>query len=56
MTEALYLVSKNVPFDVAFSLDALTRHAWLLRMRLFEGGRMDWEAGRFDPEGKPDGE
>jgi hypothetical protein len=31
----------------------LTRHAWVLRIRLFEGGRMDWDAGRFDPDGKP---
>jgi hypothetical protein len=49
--EALWLVKHNVPFDVAFALDDVTRAAFSIVFSEFEGSKFDWERLRFeDPE------
>ena len=39
MREALYLVSKGVPFDVAFELDGTLRASWCIIYGEIESGR-----------------
>jgi len=43
MKECLWLVRQNVPFDVAFQLDDVTRAAWCIVMSEFEGAKFDWD-------------
>jgi hypothetical protein len=47
VTECLFLVKHNIPFDVAFSLDAEMRAAWVIRMSSFEGNEFDWVTGTW---------
>jgi hypothetical protein len=46
--DSLYLVRNGVPFDVAFSLPARDRLAWVVALgeldgRSFDWGRMSWD-------------
>jgi hypothetical protein len=43
----LYLVRNGVPFDVAFSLPADERLAWVVVMGRFDGFDYDWSAQRW---------
>lgn len=47
MREALWLVKNGVPFDVAFSVDAVKRHAWSIMFSEMEGNEYDWDAMTF---------
>ena len=40
-------MKNGVPFDVAFSLDDITRTAWAIKMSIFEGGEFDWHLMKF---------
>ena len=44
VSDALYLVSKGVPFDVAFSLDDVMRTAWCIILGTHDGGEFLWES------------
>lgn len=39
MREALYLVNKGVPFDVAFEVEPIVRGAWCIIFGEIESGR-----------------
>ena len=45
--EALWLVHHGVPFDLAFSLDDLTRAGFAIIFSQFEGREFDWDRMRF---------
>jgi hypothetical protein len=47
MRECLWLVRNGIPFDVAFSLDDVTRAAWCIVFSEMEGNKFDWRAMRF---------
>lgn len=47
MRECLWLVKNGIPFDVAFSLDDLTRAAWCITYSEMEGSAFDWDAMKF---------
>jgi hypothetical protein len=40
-------VRGGVPFDVAFSVDDITRAAWCITMSEFEGNTFDWSTMSF---------
>ena len=42
LVDGLYLCMNGVPFDVAFSLDATTRLAWVVAIGTLKGGIYDW--------------
>lgn len=42
--DGLYLVRNGVPFDVAFSLDAEERTAWVVVFGEMDGRVWDWRA------------
>lgn len=46
--ECLFLLSKGVPFDVAFSLDATMRLAWCVVLGELDGGTFDWNRLEWD--------
>jgi hypothetical protein len=43
----LYLVKHGVPFDIAFSLAAEDRFAWVVIFAGFEGRVYDWDQGNW---------
>jgi len=45
--DSLYLARNGVPFDVAFSLDAAKRTAWIVVLGELEGMAWDWGAMRW---------
>jgi hypothetical protein len=47
LNECLYLVSKGVPFDVAFSLPAEDRFVWAVIFGRFDGGKFDFSKMEF---------
>ena len=47
LRDCLYLVSKGVPFDVAFSLDEAQRLAWVVILGEFDGPVYDWSSGTW---------
>lgn len=47
--EALWLVHNNVPFDLAFQLDPITRAAFAIVFSTFQGAEFDWDRMRFKP-------
>jgi hypothetical protein len=52
MKECLWLVRSGIPFDVAFSLDDVTRAAWCITFSEFEGNRFNWSTMEFDDDPK----
>lgn len=42
MRQALWLVKNGVPYDVAFSLPAEERVAYMIIFGELEGGKFDW--------------
>ena len=48
LREALWLVKNGVPFDVAFSLDDVTRAAWSIVFSQMEGHKFNWSTMRFE--------
>jgi hypothetical protein len=44
----LWLVKNGVPFDVAFSLDEITRAAWCIRFGQLDGRKFDWRAMEWE--------
>ena len=47
MVDGLFLVRNGVPFDVAFSLAADERTAWIVVMGEMDGRVRDWGAMRW---------
>ena len=45
--ECLWLVKNNIPIDVAFRLDDVTRTAFSIVFSEMEGAVFDWDAMRF---------
>jgi hypothetical protein len=45
--DPLFLCMNGVPFDVAFSLDAETRLAWVIAVGELQGRVWDWSAMRW---------
>jgi len=45
--DALNLVKNGVPWDVAMNLDPVERAAFSIAFGTIEGGKFDWEAGRW---------
>jgi len=43
-------VKNGVPFDVAFSLDSVTRAGWCIIFSEMGGARFDWAAMDFEKE------
>jgi hypothetical protein len=43
----LWLIRNNVPLDVAFQLDDVTRSAWCIVFSEMDGHQFDWNAMRF---------
>lgn len=43
-------MKNNVPFDVAFSLDDVTRTAWCIVFSEFEGAKFNFNTMRFEEE------
>lgn len=43
LRDCLLLVSKGIPFDVAFALDEMTRMAWCIILGELDGARWSWE-------------
>jgi hypothetical protein len=48
INEALWLVKNNVPFDVAFALDDVTRAAFSIKFSEFEGHKFNFENMAFE--------
>jgi len=48
LNEALWLVHNGVPFDVAFSLDDLTRKWMAMRFSTFEGHKLNIDTLTFE--------
>jgi len=46
----LWLVKNGVPFDVAFSIDDITREAWAIMFSEMEGRTFNWSAMRFEED------
>ncbi|CAN7329504.1 hypothetical protein LJR084_001924 [Variovorax sp. LjRoot84] len=40
----MWLVKHNVPFDVAFQMDDVTRTAMCIVLAEMEGGEFDWDS------------
>lgn len=47
LVDALFLVRNGVPFDVAFSLEADERTAWIVVLGELDGRVWDWGAMRW---------
>lgn len=50
MNEALWLVHNGVPFDVAFSVDDVTRKWMAMRFSTFQGHKLDVDTLKFIEE------
>ena len=48
MRECLALLTRGVPFDIAFSLSNDERVAWLIIMGELEGGVFNWTTGQWE--------
>ncbi len=48
LLDCLFLVRNGVPFDVAFSLGAGERLAWVVALHELEGRQWDWGAMRWE--------
>lgn len=48
LVDCLFLVKNGVPFDVAFSLEASERLAWIVIFGQFGGLSYNWETGQWD--------
>jgi hypothetical protein len=44
LVDCLYLVKNGVPFDVAFSLPADERLAWVVALGTLDGGEFDFQS------------
>ena len=47
MRDALYLVSKGVPYDVAMRLSPARRLAFVVTFGELDGGAYDWKRGAW---------
>lgn len=52
MRECVWLVKNGFPFDVAFSVDDVTRTAWAIIASEQEGRRFNWSTMEFDNPGE----
>jgi len=43
-------VRNGIPFDVAFSVDDVTRAGWSIMFSEMEGAKFDWERLAFEEE------
>jgi hypothetical protein len=43
-------VKNGIPFDVAFSIDEITRAAWCIMFSEMEGATFDWGTMRFNED------
>ncbi len=50
MREALWLVRNGIPFDVAFTVDDVTRAAWCIVFSEMEGNRFNWNRMQFEEQ------
>jgi hypothetical protein len=50
MRECLWLVKNGIPFDVAFSLDDVTRAAWCIVYSEMEGNQFNWDTMTWEKE------
>ena len=48
LVDALYLVSKGVPYDVAMNLPAARRLAFAVIFGEMSGGKFDWKRLRWE--------
>ena len=48
LIDCLFLVKNGVPFDVAFSLDAVERLAWVVIMGELIGLSFNWESRTWE--------
>ena len=48
LIDCLFLVSKGVPFDVAFSLDDEARFAWSIILGELGGGKFNWSTMQWE--------
>jgi hypothetical protein len=46
--ESLWLVKGGIPFDLAFSLDEVTRAAFCIVLSEMEGSKFDWHRMDFE--------
>ena len=51
LRDCLLLVTKGVPFDVAFALDATTRMAWCIIIGELDGATFDWGRMAWEQRG-----
>lgn len=42
------LVKNGIPFDVAFSVDEITRAAWCIQLLEMEGNKFNWDMMKFE--------
>jgi hypothetical protein len=47
LIDCLYLIKNGVPFDVAFSLPADERQAFVVALGTLDGHVFDWNAGQW---------
>jgi hypothetical protein len=50
LNEALWLVHNNVPFDVAFAVDDVTRKWMAMRFSVFHGAKLNIDALQFEDQ------
>lgn len=48
LRDCLYLISKGIPYDIAFSLDATERTAWCVIFGELDGGTFNWSSGAWE--------
>ena len=51
LRDCLLLVTKGVPFDVAFALDETTRIAWCVIIGELDGATFDWGRMAWEQRG-----
>lgn len=51
LADTLFLVQHGIPFDVAFCLPPHRRLAWVVVIGTLEGGKFDWNVGRWQEHG-----
>lgn len=47
MNEVLYLVSKNVPWEVAWDLGTMDRRSMVVALAIQDGAKFDFKRGQF---------